>query len=176
MQCLLFPKAICNLIDKPFRNFLWADHLGQNKIHLLNWSSISLSKREGGLGIHKTWEMNQAFLSKLFWRTVTEPSSCWSQICNHRLSFHTCKLSHIGKCLLVGKELAAKGSFRVINSGVDSSFWHDPWSSLGALRSVVAGPLSIDMKMLSLLLICLSLLVFGIGLHAPFPFLLKFLM
>lgn len=98
----------------------------------------------GGLGIHKSFERNRAFLAKLYWRTIFDESACWNEICKYRLSLSSCGTSHIGKCLLLGKSIANKGYMKIISSGVNSSFWFDPWLSLGTIRSLIAGPLNRD--------------------------------
>lgn len=141
MHCLYFPKTVCNLIDKAFRNFLWNDHLGNKKLHLINWSIICSSKKEGGLGIFRSHERNMALLAKLYWRVISEDLSCWNQVCKYRLSLKSCSNSHLGKCLLMGKSLVEKGSYKIISSGATSSFWFDSWTPLGPLRGAIAGPL-----------------------------------
>lgn len=78
-------------------------------MHLVNWSVICLSKKEGGLGIFKSPERNKALLAKLYWRVIIEKPSCWNQVCMYKLSLNSCTNSHIGKCLLIGKSLATDG-------------------------------------------------------------------
>lgn len=102
MQGLPFPKSVCYKIDRVVRKFLWGDGDTTNKVHLISWNKICVSKKNGGLGINKSYERNLAFLAKLYWRVLNEQSP-WTFVCKHRLSLKSCGETIIDKALLLGK-------------------------------------------------------------------------
>ena len=48
-----------------------------NKIHLVNWRTVSLGKDKGGLGIRRLNLLNRALLGKWTLRFAMEESSTW---------------------------------------------------------------------------------------------------
>lgn len=142
MQCLPFPKGgFCKLIDKSFRHFLWSKFDSKNKLHLVSWDTITKSTKEGGLGIHKSYERNLAFLGKLAWRLKSEPNLLWAKICLANYPLVSFKKSTIGKGLLRGQKIVDLGSKVVIHSGNNTNFWHDVWIDSGPVRNLIQGPL-----------------------------------
>lgn len=140
MQCLPFPKSVCNSLDKAVRNFLWDELESHRKLHLVGWDKIFLSKEEGGLGTPSFFQRNIAFFIKLCWRALSNPLDPRAAICNHRLSLKSCASSVLGKGLLLGNFVLKKHSFKIINSS-NSKFWSDHWCHLGSIRSLINGPL-----------------------------------
>lgn len=65
------PISICNDIERLMRNFLWSGSGQSTKINYVNWNLVCLPKSEGGLGIRKTSEVNDACLLKLGWQAST---------------------------------------------------------------------------------------------------------
>lgn len=47
----------------------------KKKLHLLNWDTICLTKCEGGLELKKFNLINQAMLSKQYWRMMQQTNS-----------------------------------------------------------------------------------------------------
>lgn len=145
MQCLPIPKAVCLNLDKVLRDFLWSDGLGNHKMHMVNWDNICSDKKEGGLGISKCFQRNNAFLAKLLWRALhLDSSTLWASLCHIRLSLKSCANSSIGKGLLRGKPIVLNGSHSLIFSGSSTSFWHDSWCSVGPLSKILFGPLCLS--------------------------------
>lgn len=140
MQSLPFPKSLYLVIDKQIRDFFWSSFHGKQKLHLVNWNSITLPTEEGGLGLFKTFERNQAFLGKLVWRMMHESSSPWAMICNHRLKSKS-KASILLKSLKRGLLILNKGVKHIIHYGSQTSLWFDNWLPMGPLRNLISGPL-----------------------------------
>lgn len=65
MSIFKCPGSVSQHIEKLQRNFLWRGVAERNRIHLLNWSKICKSKKEG-LGIRPLKLVNEA----LFWKMV----------------------------------------------------------------------------------------------------------
>ncbi|CAN1781937.1 Putative ribonuclease H protein At1g65750 [Linum perenne] len=65
MQTSVIPVATTKCIDAIIRNFIWGGFSVKTKTHLLSWDHICRSKAQGGLGLRKVRELNQAYLMKL---------------------------------------------------------------------------------------------------------------
>lgn len=68
MQTAKLPAATCDKLDKRNRDFLWGHSDDQNTLHLVNWRTVTTTKKKGRLGIKSTKAMNQALLAKVGWR------------------------------------------------------------------------------------------------------------
>lgn len=79
MQTALLPRSVCDELDRKCRGFLWGSNQEKKKIHLVKWEGVTKPKCCGGLGIRSARQANAAFLTKLGWRVINEPSSLWSR-------------------------------------------------------------------------------------------------
>ncbi|XP_074318032.1 uncharacterized protein LOC141654816 [Silene latifolia] len=69
------PVSVTKRLDAILSNFWWAGH---KKSPSISWCSrlfLSQPKRNGGLGIRRMKEFNQALLAKIGWRMITHPNS-----------------------------------------------------------------------------------------------------
>lgn len=111
----------------------------------MSWETPCRPKEEGGVGIHREAEMNEAFLARLGWRLLNEKGSQWSRtlvskygrgrdgfsILEHKLGF-----SHVWKGLVnISKVL--KGTKWRINNGRNVNFQEYPWVEDVPLSSLV---------------------------------------
>ncbi|TYK15315.1 LINE-1 retrotransposable element ORF2 protein [Cucumis melo var. makuwa] len=74
------PSSMCKNIEKAWRNFLWKGSNGSKGSHLINWTKVSKSKEEGGLGISRLQVTNKDLLSKWLWRYFSEPNALWRRL------------------------------------------------------------------------------------------------
>ena len=72
---LPIPISIYNDIERLMRNFLWLGSGLSTKINYVNWNLVCLPKSEGGLGIRKISEVNDACLSSLVGKPPLVPLS-----------------------------------------------------------------------------------------------------
>ena len=79
MSMYLFPKTIIQNLDRQRRSFFWQGGGTKRKYHLIRWSTITLSKKDGGLGIKDITKMNISLLCKWWWRLEHE-SGIWQEI------------------------------------------------------------------------------------------------
>lgn len=111
-------------------------------MHLLNWDLLTSPVKDGGLGLYKTYDRNQAFLGKLVWRMHKEKESPWAYICHLRSKIKSNK-SVISICISRGTQVLNLGTKHVIHYGLQTSFWHDVWLPQGTLQSLIHGPLQL---------------------------------
>ncbi|KAL4183481.1 hypothetical protein AMTRI_Chr11g155360 [Amborella trichopoda] len=56
----------------------------RKEVHLVKWNTICLPQAKGGLGIRDIVDFNIAWMMKLAWSILTDPSSLFAQIFKHR--------------------------------------------------------------------------------------------
>ena len=61
-------------IERLMRNFLWSSSSEKKRSNLVNWEKVCVPKAEGGLGLRRGKEFNNACLLKLGWVAATSES------------------------------------------------------------------------------------------------------
>ena len=61
MSLLRMPRAVSLRLEKIQRDFLWGGGALERKPHLVNWDTVCLDKRKGGLGVRRLSTLNRAF-------------------------------------------------------------------------------------------------------------------
>jgi hypothetical protein len=75
---LLAPKGILKELAQFIHKFLWqGGKASHKKFHLLNWDTVTLPKKSGGLGIRDPEITNSAMVAKLLWRLVIGDNDQW---------------------------------------------------------------------------------------------------
>ena len=74
-SCFRILETVCNKSDAVTRAFWWEHDLETRKLHLVNWDKICQPKSRGGLGLKRLSLINQAMISKQFWRIQHSPNS-----------------------------------------------------------------------------------------------------
>ncbi|CAN1159680.1 Putative ribonuclease H protein At1g65750 [Linum perenne] len=59
---------------------MWTGSQIKTKVHLLAWDHICRPKNQGGLGLRKARELNQAYLMKLGWEILNQPDKLWVRV------------------------------------------------------------------------------------------------
>ncbi|XP_021605634.1 uncharacterized protein LOC110610068 [Manihot esculenta] len=116
----LLPISLCNEMEKICKTFIWHGKDMKPAVHLINWDTMSLPKRLGGLGIRNMRQMNQALLGKLCWRAYKNPQALWV------------------RCLFNKYE---SGVVVDVNNGMHTRFWLDDWLPVGPLWNFALKPL-----------------------------------
>ncbi|KAK2636450.1 hypothetical protein Ddye_031242 [Dipteronia dyeriana] len=80
MQSVKIPSEICVKLDKINRNFLQGHIDTKKATHLINWDTVCLLKKWGGLGIKFMKGMNQSLLAKIGWRIVQDDKGIWCKL------------------------------------------------------------------------------------------------
>ena len=76
----LLPKALCSDINSLMAKFFWGHKDKDKRIHWMNWSKLSLSKAQGGMGFRDLSCFNKALLAKQVWRLWKIPDSLIAKI------------------------------------------------------------------------------------------------
>lgn len=74
-SCFRVPDVVCKKLDAITRAFWWGHEVGTRKLHLVNWEKNCQSKSRGGLGLKQFNLVNQAMISKKYWRIQHFPNS-----------------------------------------------------------------------------------------------------
>ncbi|XP_074267507.1 uncharacterized protein LOC141590888 [Silene latifolia] len=136
MQTAKIPKTICDNIDRKTRRFLWGGNEEKKSIHLIKWDTIKQPKSKGGLGIVSARQANAAFLTKLGWRVITEPTSLWSRVlrakyCNNRCDINIFQpkrnMSNVWAGISSQAKTIIRGTAIAVGNGRRTLFWDQQW-------------------------------------------------
>ena len=136
MQTTKLPRSTCDELDRKSRSFLWGSNEGERKVHMVSWNQISKPKHEGGLGISQMRQANSAFLAKLGWRLLAEPSALWSRLLRAKYCDNRCDLdmfkdkqnaSNTWRGIMSSVDIVRKGVNMAVGNGHKTFFWHHRW-------------------------------------------------
>ena len=133
MQCHSIPIKVCDSIDKMTRDFIWGSTKEKRRMHMVKWSTITLPKELGGLGLCSMKYRNQAMLAKLCWRLAHEegmPGARMLQakyLCPSRMTEGGRKLpcSRIWAACKKGGPIYVKGLRWTVKNGELVNMWMD---------------------------------------------------
>ncbi|KAK3199337.1 hypothetical protein Dsin_022752 [Dipteronia sinensis] len=74
------PIGVARKIEKLQRDFFLGDGVQKRKIHSVDWDSLCMSKKKGGLGIGHIMDKNYSLLAKWVWRFGYEDSPLWKRV------------------------------------------------------------------------------------------------
>ena len=77
--CTMFiiPKYTCYKIEQIFNGFLWSVKEGNARKAKVGWESLCLPKEEGGLGLRRIKDWNDAKIMKHIWSLFYRKDSIW---------------------------------------------------------------------------------------------------
>ncbi|CAN1245063.1 Putative ribonuclease H protein At1g65750 [Linum grandiflorum] len=136
MQNAVLPIDICNKIDQRIRNFVWGSLPDGRKPHLVSWDDVCRPKNQGGLGLRRAKELNDAYLIKLGWTLVSQPSVFWVRLLRAKYlkngqlevgTFRNCPSSALWRGIRRVWDHVHKGIQVSVSSGRSTRFWHDSW-------------------------------------------------
>lgn len=80
MQTTKLPNSVCSTCDKMNRDFLWGSCDSGKKIYLVSWPMVCRPNVNGGLGLKRFVQMNQAKLAKISWQIFQNDKGLWSKV------------------------------------------------------------------------------------------------
>ncbi|XP_009105597.2 uncharacterized protein LOC103831468 [Brassica rapa] len=142
MSCFKLPRSLCKRIQSAVTRFWWDDRSGNRKIAWVSWDKMTNTKGDGGLGFRDFESFNDAFLAKLSWRLIHNPSGLLSRVLMGKYggdgtfleAGHRSVESHGWKGILIGRDLILQNAGWAVGDGESISVWADPWLSLSAPR------------------------------------------
>ena len=77
--CSMFiiPKYTLAKIEQLFSSFLWSGKVGNARRAKIRWESVCLPKEEGGLGLRRVKDANDASVMKHIWNLFYRKDSLW---------------------------------------------------------------------------------------------------
>ena len=143
--CSLFiiPKYTIYKIEQTFSRFLWARNIESTHRAKISWKSVCLPKEEGGLGLRRIKDSNDANVMKHIWNLFYRKDSLWvawvRRLYLRRGSFWCAKTPSIcswswRKILQLKDKIRPFIKHKVCN-GKGTFLWHDFWISVGPLVS-----------------------------------------
>eukprot|EP00268_Persea_americana_P010099 TRINITY_DN14077_c0_g1_i14.p1 TRINITY_DN14077_c0_g1~~TRINITY_DN14077_c0_g1_i14.p1 ORF type:complete len:294 (+),score=44.57 TRINITY_DN14077_c0_g1_i14:1403-2284(+) len=120
--------------ERPMRNFLWSANPDKSRSSLVRWDTVCLPKAEGGLGLRRVREFNEACLLFLAWSAISV-DSVWANWFRGRyfkgLPIWYSKNPRNGSCIwkkLRGlSSLLQKDCRWIVSNGQSVNLWFDNW-------------------------------------------------
>lgn len=142
----MIPKSVNNKLDRIYKIFLWGSMDERRKLHPVSWDVVTRSKVEGGLGLKRSEDKNQALVGSLAWRAVTSKRPRpWAVELRRKYGRglnlrRGCVVNK--KALKEGSRLCVTGSIWAIGEGKEVKVWSDTWIGQHPLRRIIHGPLT----------------------------------
>ncbi|CAN1163136.1 Putative ribonuclease H protein At1g65750 [Linum perenne] len=157
MQTAVLSDAICDKIDQRIRSFVWGAEAGKRKLHLVKWEEVCKPKEMGGLGLRSAKALNQAYLLKLAWGLLKNPTELWAEVLLTKY-FHrrseglvpraTKRFSALWRGIKEVWQFLNLGMQWGIKNGRNTKFWSEKWIDSGQiLQEVAIRPEVVDLNL-----------------------------
>ncbi|KAL2929232.1 hypothetical protein RDABS01_034643 [Bienertia sinuspersici] len=120
MQSAKIPKSTCDDIDRKTRKFIMGEHDDQRKVHLISWGTLQNPKEQGGLGFQSMRQSNAAFLTKIGWRMLSEPTTLWARVLRNKYCQGRCDID-------VFQATLNSSNLWKVGDGQTTLFWDHKW-------------------------------------------------
>ena len=128
------PNKTYSLIERMTKNFLWSANSEKKINHMVRWETICLPKLEGGLGMRRIEELNEACMLNLGWSTASS-NSIWARWFRYKY-FRSSSIwnpsnpvpwSCIWKRIRASSFFLQRDSKCILGNGHFVSLWYDKW-------------------------------------------------
>lgn len=135
MACFAFPKKFCVRLNSYISNFWQGGDPLNRGIHWTSWTSLALTKSQGGMGLRDFHSFNLSLLAKQAWRLLKHPHSFCAKVLkglyypqlNFLSGMRGRRPSWSWASILQGRELLTKGLRQQVGNGKSILFWKDKW-------------------------------------------------
>nr|CAN73158.1 hypothetical protein VITISV_017219 [Vitis vinifera] len=117
MSLLRMPRVVSLRLEKIERDFLRGGGALERKPHLVNWDTVCMDKRKGGLGVRRLSILNRALLCKWNWRFANEREKFWRHVISRKFGLEE------GGWVLEKLRRVMEGN----KEGRRVKFWKDIW-------------------------------------------------
>ncbi|XP_021993761.1 uncharacterized protein LOC110890459 [Helianthus annuus] len=156
----ILPGRIIKELEATMRGFLWCQGPMQKGKAKVSWKAVCVPKKEGGLGIRRIRDMNNALMAANAWSVIVKRESLWvAWIHDHRLkerSFWDCRIpnncSWSWRKIMQLRPLIQPYVWAKHGNGRQVSAWFDTWSGVGpqnkflSYRTISNGGFSLNTK------------------------------
>nr|GEU82136.1 RNA-directed DNA polymerase, eukaryota [Tanacetum cinerariifolium] len=149
MSLYKVPEVVLKHIERLRNSFFLGAELEERKISWVSWKMVMAEKQYGGIGVSSLIALNRALLFKWIWRFLNSQSGFWQSIIK-AIYVPNCSLDEpIPRCTCGSVWVAIHKSIdtlkskevdlmqfcnKVIGNGSSTSFWHERWNEILALK------------------------------------------
>lgn len=135
MSVYQLPNSLCDTLQKVMNKYLREGSGNSGGLHWLSWDRLAVPKGQGGLGVKRLKDFNQALLAKQSWRLLTDPKSLVARIFKAKYYPQGTVLdatagsnpSYVWRSILTGRDLLKEGVAKRIGNGRQTKIWAVPW-------------------------------------------------
>ncbi|KAJ0909470.1 putative RNA-directed DNA polymerase [Helianthus annuus] len=141
----ILPKRLIVELENKMKRFLWAQGDSIKGKAKVKWRSVCRPKCEGGLGIRRVGDMNNALMTVHAWSVLTHRESLWVKwIHTYRLrgrSFWEIpsrgNMTWSWRKMLNLRLTIRNHVWTVVGNGADTSAWFDKWDDVCPIHLIV---------------------------------------
>ncbi|XP_052113908.1 uncharacterized protein LOC127745001 [Arachis duranensis] len=135
LSCFKLPDTLLTKIHSMLSQFWWDQKGAERRMIWIKWDTMTIPKKDGGLGIKDLRAQILALLGKQCWRLMKYPNSTLSIIFKAKYFRYTdflhAKIGSIPswgwRSVLEGRKMIEKDLLWKIGSGANVCIFHDPW-------------------------------------------------
>lgn len=145
----IIPKACISKINSLCSTFLWKGDIESRNSARVAWGTVTLTKKQGGLGVKDLLTWNKACCLRLIWMIFFRPDSVWvawfkevllkGSEHNYWTTKPSSSFSWLANKLLKMKDIVYPLIRLQLQNGETASFWFDNWSTFGCLYDYLHG-------------------------------------
>jgi len=141
LSFIKFPKWALQLLNTHMANCLWDDSVDRHRYHLVNWETVSMCKKFGGLGIPNLRELNMCLLGSWLKRYQEGGEKTWKLLLDFKYNTSDPNIlcsssrgaSNFFKGIMWAAKAAKLGYMWKIGNGQKVKFWEDNWLGSSSL-------------------------------------------
>ncbi|MFS7912516.1 putative transcription factor interactor and regulator CCHC(Zn) family [Helianthus anomalus] len=142
----ILPGRVVNELETNMRGFLWCQGPMRKGKAKVSWKAVCVPKNEGGLGIRRIGEMNNALMATNAWSIIVKRESLWvAWIHTYRLkdrNFWDCRIPSTcawsWRKILQLRPIIQPFVWAKIGNCKQVSAWFDNWSVVGPLNKILS--------------------------------------